>query len=74
MDAPIEKIPYYTVIEIAELKHVDPSTVRDWIKKGYLTGEKINPQARNSPLRIPKTINNLDFLGLRIPAVEGENS
>lgn len=34
---------YYTVREISEIYDVSMSTVRSWIKKGYLTGEMREP-------------------------------
>jgi len=34
---------FYTVTEMAEIYKVSPSTIRMWIKKGYLNGEMKEP-------------------------------
>jgi hypothetical protein len=39
---------FYTVTEMAEIYKVSPSTIRMWIKKGYLKGEMREPVSRRA--------------------------
>lgn len=39
---------FYTVTEMAEIYKVSPSTIRIWIKKGYLKGEMREPVSRRA--------------------------
>jgi hypothetical protein len=39
---------YYTTREIAEIYHVTPQTVCNWMKKGWLQGEMREPASKNA--------------------------
>jgi uncharacterized protein YjcR len=39
---------YYTTREIAEIYHVSPTTVCNWIKKGWLQGEMREPISKQA--------------------------
>jgi hypothetical protein len=39
---------FYTVPEIAEIYQVSPSTVRMWVRKGYLKGEMREPVSKGA--------------------------
>ena len=39
---------YYTTREIAEIYHVSPTTVCNWIKKGWLQGEMKEPISKGA--------------------------
>lgn len=39
---------YYTTREIAEIYHVTPATVCNWIKKGWLQGEMREPISKQA--------------------------
>lgn len=41
MPTVIEGIKFYRIPEVAEALQVDPQTIRAWIKKGKLKGQRI---------------------------------
>jgi excisionase family DNA binding protein len=44
---------YIRVTEAAAMLQVSTQTIRNMIESGTLTGRKIDPKKRNSPIRIP---------------------
>lgn len=46
---------YLPTKKVAEILHVDPVTIGNWIRNGELKAMKKNPLRRNSPYLVPQS-------------------
>lgn len=52
---------YYTTREVAELYHVSPSTVVDWIQKGWMDASRLDGKKKPGNWRIhPQCLEDID--------------
>jgi len=63
---------FYTVAEVAELLRVSESTIRNYIRRGYIKAIKFGME-RRATVRIPKSeIESLYANGMRQPEKEAQ--